>query len=59
MKELIEKIIEENNLKYYIDMGGELTIYKIEYNKMETIYEGSVTSFLETVMQHFNIEKDY
>jgi hypothetical protein len=59
MIEIIEKILEESNLKYYIDMGGELSIYKTEYDKIETIYEGSITSFLEEVMKHFNIKKDY
>jgi len=58
MNEIIEKIAEENNLKYYIDMGGELTIYKIEHGKMEIIYEGSVISFLEEVMKHFNIKQE-
>jgi len=59
MIEIIEKILEESNLKYYIDMCGELSIYKTEHGKIETIYEGSMTSFLEEVMKHFDIKKDY
>jgi hypothetical protein len=51
------KSLKDQNKKvlYYIDMEGEFTIYT-EDN--ETLYTGTIYSFIEEAMSEYNVQND-
>jgi len=61
IEELLDKLLKEKlfskpKYAYFIDMGMEFSIYDI--NTKEIIYEGSVNSFIEDLMENMNVQDD-
>lgn len=50
------KSLKDRNIKVssYMDMGGEFTIYTDE----ETLYKGTIYSFIEEIMSEYNVHDD-
>jgi hypothetical protein len=52
---VLEKLKKENKkVFYYTDMGGEFYIYR----EKETFYKGTIYSFIEEIMNEYNVHND-